>query len=181
MPAKTVIFDNLRKYDGISFRNLNTKEFFQIAGRAGRRGIDSLGYVVVMIFRPMFRYQEVKAITTKDVEPIKSQFRLSINTVLNLINLHPPAEIERILRLSFYSYQKFGEKYQDIPSTVLMSRYNNIVKKLKAMSYVQDNLLTDKGKFAAKIYADEITMGELFATDFVDQLNEYQIMLLCAV
>ena len=54
MPAKTVCFDSLRKYDGISFRYLNTKEYFQIAGRAGRRGIDKVGYVVSVIFRPTF-------------------------------------------------------------------------------------------------------------------------------
>ena len=36
MPAKSVCFESLRKYDGISFRFLNSKEYFQIAGRAGR-------------------------------------------------------------------------------------------------------------------------------------------------
>ncbi len=40
MPAKTVCFDNLRKYTGKGFRLLNSKEYFQISGRAGRRGID---------------------------------------------------------------------------------------------------------------------------------------------
>ena len=97
MPAKTVCFNALRKYDGRSFRNLNTKEYFQIAGRAGRRGIDTIGYVVSLIFRPKFRYHEVKRITDADVEPIKSQFRLSINTVLNLVHLHTPEQIEKIL------------------------------------------------------------------------------------
>ena len=38
-------------------------------------------------------------------------FKLSINTVLNLVNLHPEKEIEKILRMSFYSYQKYGTKY----------------------------------------------------------------------
>ena len=75
MPAKTVCFNSLRKYDGIDFRNLNTKEYFQIAGRAGRRGIDKIGHVVSMIYRPAFRYNEVKQISSKDVEPIESQCR----------------------------------------------------------------------------------------------------------
>jgi len=51
MPAKTVCFDSLRKFDGRNFRNLNTKEYFQIAGRAGRRGIDTEGFVYIMIER----------------------------------------------------------------------------------------------------------------------------------
>ena len=177
MPAKTVCFNSLRKFDGQNFRNLNSKEYFQIAGRAGRRGIDPVGYVVSMIFRPQFRYQEIKAITSKDIEPIKSQFRLSVNTVLNLIQQHPPEEIERILRLSFFSYQKFGEKYKDIPSQVLLARYDNIVKKLKKFKFIEQGELTAKGIFSSKVYADEITMGEIFATEVVRELNEFQILL----
>ncbi len=182
MPAKTVIFNSLRKYDGYNFRYLNSKEYFQIAGRAGRRGIDTKGYVVSMIYRPTFNYQEIKSITANDVEPIRSQFRLSINTVLNLINLHTPKEIEHILRMSFFSYQQFGENYAKIPTKMLLYRYNNIVKLLQKYGYVEKGTLTVKGHFSSQIFADEITMGEIFATDFVDKLDEYQVLiLLCAV
>ncbi len=180
MPAKTVCFNSLRKYDGRGFRSLNSKEYFQIAGRAGRRGIDPLGFAVSMIFRPTFNYAETKRITAKDVDPIRSQFRLSVNTVLNLINLHSPEEIEKILRLSFYSYQKFGERYKDIPTNVLLARYNNIVQQLRKYNYVEGSHLTWKGFFSSRIYADEITTGEVFATEVVEELDEYQIMLIIA-
>ncbi len=179
MPAKTVCFNSLRKYDGIDFRNLNTKEYFQIAGRAGRRGIDKIGHVVSMIYRPAFRYNEVKQITSKDIEPIKSQFRLSVNTVLNLIDQHNQEEIERILRLSFYSFQKYGKDYAKIPSKIFLARYNSIRKNLLKYNYInKDNTLTEKGKFSSKIFADEISIGEVFATEVVDSLDEYQILLL---
>lgn len=180
MPAKTVCFNSLRKYDGFNFRYLNTKEYFQIAGRAGRRGIDTIGYVVSLIYRPTFNYQEIKRITSKDVEPIKSQFRLSINTVLNLINLHTPKEIEYILRLSFYSYQQFGDNFAKVPTKVLLSRYFSIVKKLTKFDYIKNGQLTEKGHFSSKVFADEITLGEIFATGFADQLDEYQILLILA-
>jgi len=180
MPAKTVCFNALRKYDGIQFRNLNTKEYFQIAGRAGRRGIDKIGYVVSMIYRPTFRYNEVKNLTTKDVEPIKSQFKLSINTVLNLIDQKTDEEIEHILRLSFFSYQKFGEDYDKVPTKVLLARYNSIVKKLNKYEFVKDKKLTTKGYFSSNVFADEITLGEVFATDLIKSLDEYQILLVLA-
>ncbi len=180
MPAKTVCFDSLRKYDGFNFRMLTTKEFFQMAGRAGRRGIDDKGYAISMLYRPSFNYNEVKRVTLKDVEPIQSQFKLSINTVLNLIDQHTPEEIEHILRLSFWSYQKFGEKYAKIPSKVLMARYNSIVKRLYAYGYIDEGHLTDKGKFSAKIFSEEITVGEIFATEMVQSLDEYQILLVLA-
>ncbi|MBU0457079.1 MAG: DEAD/DEAH box helicase [Nanoarchaeota archaeon] len=180
MPAKTVCFNSLRKFDGYNFRYLNTKEYFQIAGRAGRRGIDDIGYVVSMIYRPTFNYNEIKRITYKDVEPIKSQFRLSINTVLNLINLHTPKDIEYILRLSFFSYQKFGENYSKVPTKLLLSRYNSIVRKLDKFGYLEEGKLTDKGIFSSQVFADEITLGEIFATGFADNLDEYQILLILA-
>jgi superfamily II RNA helicase len=180
MPAKTVCFSALRKYDGISFRPLNTKEYFQMAGRAGRRGIDTVGYVVSMIHRQRFNFQETKRVTNKDIEPIRSQFKLSINSVLNLVNLHTQEEIEYTLRLSFFSYQKFGEKYDQIPTKKLMARYNSIIRKLNKFGYIKEGKLTDKGFFSSKVYADEITLGEIFATDFVTQLDEYQILLTLA-
>ena len=180
MPAKTVCFNSLRKYDGFNFRPLNTKEYFQIAGRAGRRGIDTIGYVVSMIFRPSFNYQEIKKLTAKDVEPIRSQFKLSINTVLNLIDQKTPKEIERILRLSFFSYQKFGEEYENVPTTTLLARYSSILKKLEKYGYVEEGKLTAKGVFSSRVYADEITMGEIFATNVADQLDEYQVLLVLA-
>lgn len=43
MPAKTVVFTSARKYDGGQFRNLNSGEYIQMSGRAGRRGIDDRG------------------------------------------------------------------------------------------------------------------------------------------
>lgn len=180
MPAKTVCFADLRKYDGISFRYLNTKEYFQIAGRAGRRGIDTQGHVVSMIFRPTFSYKEVKRITYKDIEPIKSQFKLSINTVLNLVDQHTEDEIEHILRMSFFSYQKFGEKFDEVPTKKLMARYNSICRELSKFGYIVNGSLSSKGKFSSKVFADEIAMGELFATNFAKEFDEYQILLTLA-
>jgi superfamily II RNA helicase len=178
MPAKTVCFASLRKYDGFNFRYLNTKEYFQIAGRAGRRGIDTEGLVISMIFRPTFNYSEVKRVTKSDVEPIKSQFKLSVNTVLNLIQKYSEERIEYILRLSFFSYQKFGEDYDKVPTKRLMARYNSIRKKLSKLGFVEDGQLTPKGHFASHIFASEITIAEIFATDFIDSINEYEILLL---
>lgn len=48
MPARTVIFDSIRKHDGINFRNLLPGEYIQMAGRAGRRGLDTTGTVILL-------------------------------------------------------------------------------------------------------------------------------------
>ena len=46
MPTKTVIFSSLTKFDGNGFRNIQAHEYTQMAGRAGRRGEDTKGYVI---------------------------------------------------------------------------------------------------------------------------------------
>ena len=178
MPAKTVCFQALRKFDGMNFRYLNSKEYFQIAGRAGRRGIDREGFSYAMIDKRDFSYSTIKRITSKDIDPIKSQFRLSINTVLNLIKNHDEQEQHVILSHSFYNFQRYGKDFEKI--TVMHQKFQAMKSRLEKMGYVKDSQLTEKGVFCSRIYSDEILTGELFATPFYNDLNEYQILLLLA-
>ncbi|MFO8016039.1 MAG: DEAD/DEAH box helicase [Candidatus Woesearchaeota archaeon] len=173
MPAKTVCFKSPRKFDGVNFRFLNSKEYFQIAGRAGRRGIDKEGFVYMMVDRRDFNYDILKRITSKDIEPIMSQFRLSVNTVLNITDQHTPEEIESILRMSFYTYQHRQK-------SEIRNSFRKIRKNLERLGYIKDGRLTRKGRFSSKIYADEIMTGEIFATDLYKQLDDYQMMMVIA-
>jgi len=64
MPSRSVIFDDLRKFYGKYIRNLKTRDFYQMAGRAGRRGIDTEGFVYCRINPARIRIDEVKQIIT---------------------------------------------------------------------------------------------------------------------
>lgn len=175
MPAKTVCFDDLRKFNGVNFGFMTTKEFFQMAGRAGRRGMDLVGFVVLMVSYRTFDYEKIKKITSKDIEPLHSQFRLSVNTVLNLLKRHSKQEIDLILEQSFFSFQKRG-------TDTIKRTYKNIVNKLKKLDFLEENLiLTRKGEFASKIFCDEIEFTEMFATNFWKKLTTYEIALIIAV
>ncbi len=180
MPAKSVCFDSMKKFDGINFRYLNSKEYFQIAGRAGRRGIDKVGFAYAVIDMDDFNYSTLKNITENDTDPIKSQFRLSVNTVLNLIKLHNTEEIKQILCKNFNTYQKYGKKYNTVKTTEIYRNYNNLYKKLESLGYIKNSKLTEKGNFSTKIYYDEIAIGEIFATKFYKTLTEYDILLIIA-
>jgi antiviral helicase SKI2 len=50
MPARAVVFSSIRKHDGTQFRQLEPGEMTQMAGRAGRRGLDSVGTVIISCF-----------------------------------------------------------------------------------------------------------------------------------
>jgi len=48
MPAKSVVFSGIRKHDGRTFREIMPGEYTQMAGRAGRRGLDPTGTVIIL-------------------------------------------------------------------------------------------------------------------------------------
>ena len=109
--------------------------------------------------------------------PVKSQFRLSVNTVLNLVKQHNEKEIDEILSKSFHSFQKFGKNFMKIENVVSHSAFYNYKKKLEKMGYISGKSLTEKGEFSSKIYSDEILTGEIFATEFYKKLNEFQMLM----
>ncbi len=104
-PCKTVCFDSTTKWDGVNFRSLSNREYFQIAGRAGRRGIDEQGYVITLADLNHYIPEQAPSMREDDVEPLQSRFSLSYNTVLNLVHNYHQEEIEDILHKNFATYQ----------------------------------------------------------------------------
>ena len=176
MPAKTVCFNTLTKYDGVSFRYLFSKEYFQLAGRAGRRGIDTVGYSIALFDRQKDDIHKIEKFTSKDVDPIISQFKLTVNTVLNLVDKHNDADIERVLKSNFdYFLRKKSAKQVRI-----MATYNRLLKRLRAMGYIVGKELTEKGRFATRIYSNELLISEIFFNNVYKKLSMTEINILIA-
>jgi len=104
-PVKTVCFDSLHKFDGKSFRNLSGSEYLQMAGRAGRRGIDDFGLVFVLVDYKSIESGDFPDIYQMKAEPIVSKFQITYNTLVNLVNRYSDEEIEEFFRKSFSNFQ----------------------------------------------------------------------------
>jgi ATP-dependent RNA helicase HelY len=103
MPARTVVVGRMTKWDGRRRRPLIPNEFQQMAGRAGRRGMDLKGDVVVP-YTPWMQFRDVLEIATGELEPVRSAFAIRYNTVLNLWD---PPRGERVLHLLRQSLSQF--------------------------------------------------------------------------
>ena len=179
MPAKVVCFDSLRKFDGISHRYLKTKEYYQLAGRAGRRGMDEKGLAIAVIQRQHLDLAKLKRLTTGDDEPLESQFRLSYNSILNMLLHHTDKDIEILLESNFSFFQQYRSRTIK-QRTLTKLEYEKKKKTLQKLGYLEGSDLTDKGLFATHIYSNELLVSELFSGGFTDKLNEPQITLLVA-
>ena len=88
MPTKTVLFTDLNKFDGSSMRPLYSHEYTQMAGRAGRRGIDTIGHVIHLtnLFKDI-EQTTLKTIMKGKPQTLVSKFKISCNLLLNLIDI----------------------------------------------------------------------------------------------
>ncbi|KAL8694214.1 MAG: hypothetical protein Q9218_001101 [Villophora microphyllina] len=102
LPTRTVIFSGFRKHDGRAFRELLPGEYTQMAGRAGRRGLDPVGSVIIV---NQGSEEAPPAATLKhmilgDPTKLRSQFRLTYNMILNLLRVEA-LKIEEMIKRSF--------------------------------------------------------------------------------
>lgn len=103
MPARTTVISALSKRTDTGHSMLTPSEFLQIAGRAGRRGMDEVGHVVA-IQTPFEGATEAAYLATAESEPLRSCFTPSYGMVLNLLQKHSIQEAKDLLERSFAEY-----------------------------------------------------------------------------
>lgn len=103
MPAKTVVFTSVRKFDGFSQRWVTPSEFVQMSGRAGRRGLDDRGIVIMMVGEEMDP-AVAKEIVRGEQDRLNSAFHLGYNMILNLMRVEGISP-EFMLEKCFYQFQ----------------------------------------------------------------------------
>jgi Superfamily II RNA helicase len=174
MPSRSVVFDDLRKFYGSFVRNLKTRDFYQMAGRAGRRGIDTEGFVYCRVNPRRIEFPEVRRIIYGKPEEVRSQFNTSYATILNLYEKHKD-DLYKIYPLSLHYYQ--SKIHHQREALRLMEAK---LKLLKELGHIENSALTAKGRFAKAVYGYELLLGQFYEDNIFEQLDEFGIGMLAA-
>ena len=125
MPARSVLFDSNRKHDGRGMRDLIPSEYIQMAGRAGRRGLDSFGTVIlVQRQQKCADQQDLINMMLGKAAPLISKFRLTYGMLLSILRVGSLRVEDLMLR----SFVEFGRRGQP-----------NQIKELEAIKSKRDN------------------------------------------
>ncbi len=173
MPARTVVFDSLSKFYGRYHSYLKTRDFYQMAGRAGRRGIDEEGFVTSRINPSHIDINSLEEIIYGEYEPIKSQLNSCYATILNLYKLMGN-KIYDIYPKSFHFYQSKPWEKKEVLG--LLKRKLALLRKT---GYIKSSSqISEKGELASRVYSFELTISELFEKGYLDKLNEKELFIL---
>jgi ATP-dependent RNA helicase HelY len=104
VPARSIVFLNSDRYNGFKFVPLSATELHQMTGRAGRRGMDNIGFAVAIPGTYMDVHLVARLLRSQP-EDVVSQIRVDFSMVLNLLLSHEPDQIRELLFRSFATYQ----------------------------------------------------------------------------
>lgn len=103
MPARSTVISAISKRTDNGHRMLTANEFLQMSGRAGRRGMDKVGYVTV-IGTQFQSPEEVAELVLSDANPLESRFSPKYSMVLNLLQKFSMDEAKELILKSFGYY-----------------------------------------------------------------------------
>ena len=164
-PARTIVYLNSDRFNGREFMPLSPTDFHQMTGRAGRRGMDHIGFAVAI----PGKYMDIRLAAKLMKSPpsdVSSQIKINFSMVLNLLLSHTPEQIEDLLKKSFATYMIIHARKK----TNLQKPLENDLKQLwqdfvrhldflKETGYADKNgRLTADGIWASQLRVDQPLM-----------------------
>lgn len=161
-PARTVVFFNSDRFNGKEFEPLTSTQYHQMTGRAGRRGMDSIGFALAV----PGNFMDLKLVAGLDAapaDPVISRIRMDFSMVLNLLLSHTPKDVRFLLKKSFAGFQAAGQgqdrRGAEEVGELLYEDFMAHMFFLAQEKYVgQDKKLTTDGIWASGLRVDQPLM-----------------------
>jgi superfamily II RNA helicase len=164
MPARTAIFFGLKKFDGVTFDYLRTRDYLQMAGRAGRQGIDTEGLVISRLDPRDLTEAPLERLLSGRPEPVESRFRLSYSSILHLVDRIGRERLFEAWEKSFNSWQHRGSnrKARDLNRQEQRRLVEAHLELLSELGYLEDDdTISPKGRIARLLVGYELQITEL--------------------
>lgn len=178
MPARTTVISSLSKRTDLGHRLLNPSEFLQMAGRAGRRGMDVQGYVVT-VQTPFEGAREASYLATVGADPLVSQFSPSYGMVLNLLQIHTLEEARELIERSFGQYlSTLYLRPQQEAIAALEAEFDQLQAQVEAVNW---NLLAQYEKLHERLKEEKRLLKILQDQAIELQVNDLPVALSFAI
>jgi superfamily II RNA helicase len=162
MPARSVVIEQLSKWNGDSHVPLTAGEYTQLTGRAGRRGIDQLGYALAL-WSPFHSFAEVADLASSESAALTSSFRPTYNMAVNLIRRYRRADAYRLVDSSFAQY---------LSDASLARQLDAVLALLAGRGYVRGWATTAAGDTLARLYHEaDLLVTEVLSAGILDGLD----------
>jgi len=164
-PARTIVLLNSDRFNGKDFLPLNPTEFHQMTGRAGRRGMDNIGFGVTVPGKFMDIRLTAKLLSSPPSD-VDSQIKINFSMALNLLLSHTPDQIEDLLKKSFATYMIIKARKKRSACKSLRDEHKRLWRDflhhlnfLKNTGYVtEQGTLTADGIWASQLRVDQPLM-----------------------
>ena len=164
MPARTVVVERFAKFRGADTSALTSGEYQQLTGRAGRRGIDTVGHAMVL-WHPATPFRMVAATALARPPDLVSSFHPTYNLAVNLVRRWSRDDAVALLSSSYGQWQAPPD------SVSLVAQLDRRLAVLEDRGYVDGWALTASGNRLAGLYHEsDLLVAEVLASGLLDGL-----------
>lgn len=173
MPARVVVFNSLKKFDGVTFDYMRTRDFLQMAGRAGRQGLDDEGLVYSLLSPKDLFEAPLARLLNGASESVDSRFRLSYSSILHLVDRLGRERLHVAWEKSFnqFQYRRETGKQQDKNKRRQRKQVEARLEFLEELGYLRGEELTARGRLAQRINGYELQITELLFQGVLEELS----------
>jgi superfamily II RNA helicase len=162
MPARSVVIEEMTKFGGRGHQELTPSEYTQLTGRAGRRGIDEVGYAAVLC-SPFHSFDDVARIAGGRPRALTSSFRPTYNLAVNLVRRHSREAAYTLVSSSFAQF---------LSEEDLLGELDAVLGVLERRGYIDGWHVTEAGSRLAGLYHEaDLLLAESLEAGYLDDLD----------